>query len=158
MDTTNHQHKKLYRVLEGKMIAGVCNGIAKYFDVDVTIVRVLFVIALFFSHGGMVLAYIVLIVLMPVEGGSTSHWQDKWRNKMGYSEQPPAHSETYVYHPRMRRRPGLIGELMQVLFAALIVYLLYTYVPQTQPFFDKIWLLIQQGWAWILEHLNTPIR
>ncbi len=37
--------KKLYRVREGKKIAGVCGGLAKYFDVSPTVVRWLFCIA-----------------------------------------------------------------------------------------------------------------
>lgn len=158
MDTPN-THKKLYRILPGKMIAGVCNGIAAYFDVDVTIVRVLFVLALFLTHGGMVLAYFVLMIIVPVEGTSAEaeqhHW-GKWRAKMGHYERS---AETYVYHPRpYRRGPSLIGEVAQVVFFGLVIYLLYTYVPQTQPFFDKVWMLIQIGWNWIVLHLNTPVK
>ena len=36
--------KKLYRVREGKKIAGVCGGLAKYFDVSPAVVRLLFVL------------------------------------------------------------------------------------------------------------------
>ena len=31
--------KKLYRIREGKMVCGVCGGIAKYFGIDVSLVR-----------------------------------------------------------------------------------------------------------------------
>jgi phage shock protein PspC (stress-responsive transcriptional regulator) len=59
---------------------------------------------------------------------------------------------------RPYRGPSLIGEVAQVLFLGLAIYLLYTYVPQTDPFFNHVWLLIQQGWSWIFAKLNTPVR
>ncbi len=36
--------KRLYRVEEGKMLAGVCGGIAEYFDLDPTIVRLAWIL------------------------------------------------------------------------------------------------------------------
>lgn len=39
--------KKLYRVRKGKIIAGVCGGLAKYFDVSPKVVRWLFVLMFF---------------------------------------------------------------------------------------------------------------
>ena len=56
--------KKLYRDEPRKVIAGVCAGLADYFSVDVTLVRLLFVLALIY-HGGGTLAYIVLWIVMP---------------------------------------------------------------------------------------------
>ncbi len=60
--------KKLYRIPQKGMIAGVVAGFADYFKVDVTILRVvfvLFVLATGFFPG--VLGYIIAIFLMPVE-------------------------------------------------------------------------------------------
>lgn len=56
--------KKLYRDESRKVIAGVCAGLADYFGIDVTIVRLLFVLTLIY-HGGGTLAYIVLWIVMP---------------------------------------------------------------------------------------------
>jgi phage shock protein C len=49
-----------------RMIAGVCGGLAKYFDIDPTIVRVLFVVTIFIGGGG-ILAYIILWIVVPEE-------------------------------------------------------------------------------------------
>jgi phage shock protein C len=49
-----------------KMIAGVCGGIARYFNVDTTIVRLLFVLAVFLG-GASPLIYLVLWLVMPSE-------------------------------------------------------------------------------------------
>jgi phage shock protein C len=56
--------KKLYRDEYHKKIAGVCAGLAEYFNIDVAIVRVVFVLALIF-HGGGLLIYIVLWIALP---------------------------------------------------------------------------------------------
>jgi phage shock protein C len=56
--------KKLYRDENRKVIAGVCAGLSDYFSVDVTIVRLLFVLTLIY-HGGGTLAYIILWIVMP---------------------------------------------------------------------------------------------
>lgn len=55
--------KKLYRIKEGKMLCGVCTGIAEYFQIDVTLIRVGAVIAGFM--GGGILAYIAAAFIIP---------------------------------------------------------------------------------------------
>ena len=56
--------KKLYRVMEGKQIAGVCTGLAEYFQMDVTTVRLLTVLAALFTGIGLI-AYIVCAFVIP---------------------------------------------------------------------------------------------
>lgn len=57
--------KKLYRSNSDKMVAGVCAGIAKYFRIDPTIVR-LIVAAIMLSGSGFV-AYLVAAIVIPLE-------------------------------------------------------------------------------------------
>ena len=57
--------KRLYLVKEGEMIAGVCNGLAAYFGVDPTIVRLVFVVLLVLSTGFFAIAYLVLMFVVP---------------------------------------------------------------------------------------------
>ncbi len=59
--------KKLYRSEKNRMIAGVCGGIAEYFNIDPTLVRLGFV-ALSFMLGGGVLVYILAAIIIPKEG------------------------------------------------------------------------------------------
>ena len=56
--------KKIYRNPEGSVIGGVATGMAKYFNVDVTVVRVLFVVTAFAGLLG-VFVYIVLWIILP---------------------------------------------------------------------------------------------
>ncbi len=49
-----------------KKIAGVCAGLGDYFDLDPTIVRILFVV-IFFAGGASLLAYLIMWIVMPEE-------------------------------------------------------------------------------------------
>ena len=55
---------KELRKSENKMIAGVCGGVAEYFGIDPTIVRLAFV-ALTFAGGFMIIVYILGWIIMP---------------------------------------------------------------------------------------------
>ena len=56
--------KKLYRSKTEKKIFGVCGGLAEYFDVDVTVIRILFLVGLLIVGGGL-LAYLICALVMP---------------------------------------------------------------------------------------------
>ena len=56
--------KKLTRSRTDRKLAGVCGGIAEFFDVDVTVIRILWVLATFLGGSGL-LAYIICALLMP---------------------------------------------------------------------------------------------
>lgn len=56
--------KQLYRIKNGRMICGVCNGIAEYFDVDPNAVRIGFV-ALSCVGGAGIIIYIAAAVILP---------------------------------------------------------------------------------------------
>jgi phage shock protein C len=53
------------RLVRGeKKIFGVCSGLANYFDIDPTVVRILFLVAFLFAGTGLLL-YLILFVMMP---------------------------------------------------------------------------------------------
>ena len=56
--------KRLYKIEEGKKLCGVCGGIAEYFDIDPTLVRLLWVF-LILCVGTGILAYFVAAIIMP---------------------------------------------------------------------------------------------
>ena len=61
----NKKKKRLYRVEEPvAKVFGVCGGIAEYFDIDPTIVRVAWAV-LIFAYGTGLLAYLVCALCMP---------------------------------------------------------------------------------------------
>ena len=76
--------KRLYRSNHDRMVAGVCAGIAEYFSLDPTIVRLVFAVLILVGVGSPVLAYIVLWFIMP-EAPTTF--------------QPPAEREPFTDQP-----------------------------------------------------------
>ena len=66
-------HKRLYQISEGAMISGVCNGFAAYFNIDVTIVRIMFVVLALLTGGLWILAYVVMMFVIPFANTSEEH-------------------------------------------------------------------------------------
>lgn len=58
--------KRLFRSRTNRSIAGVCGGLGEYFNVDPTLVRLLFVVFALAGGPGL-LAYIILWLIMPEE-------------------------------------------------------------------------------------------
>jgi len=56
--------KKLYRSKSNRMLVGVCAGVAEYFNIDPTVIRVIWALASFFGFAG-VLAYVVCAFVIP---------------------------------------------------------------------------------------------
>ena len=66
----------LVRSRTNKVLTGVCGGLAEYFGMDVTLVRVLVVIVSIFTGGAGALAYLAMWVVIPEEGQKTSIAED----------------------------------------------------------------------------------
>lgn len=65
--STKYAQKTLYRSKNGAFIAGVCKGMADYFELDVTLIRLIAVLLLLFSGGSAILAYIIAWIVMPLK-------------------------------------------------------------------------------------------
>ncbi len=65
--------KRLYQIRDGAMISGVCNGLAAYFNVDVAIVRLIFVILAVVTKGAWIVAYFVMMFVIPYATTSEEH-------------------------------------------------------------------------------------
>ncbi|PWJ95911.1 MULTISPECIES: PspC domain-containing protein [Oceanotoga] len=57
-------NKRLYKSISDRKISGICGGIAEYFNIDPTIIRLLF-FALIFAGGFGIIAYIVGMIIIP---------------------------------------------------------------------------------------------
>lgn len=57
--------RRLYQISDGALLSGVCKGLAEYFAVDVTLVRVLFVAAAVLTGGLAIFAYVVMMFIVP---------------------------------------------------------------------------------------------
>ena len=62
----DEERKKLFRSRSERWLAGVCGGIGDYFNIDATVIRILFILfGLVFGSG--LLFYIILWILIPLE-------------------------------------------------------------------------------------------
>ena len=83
--------KRLYRSRTDQMVGGVCAGVAEYFDIDPTIVRLVFAALTLFGVGSPVLVYLVLWVIMPEAPASET--------QQSYPVQSEAAAPTAEHYP-----------------------------------------------------------
>ena len=57
--------KKLYRSRSNRMVAGVCAGLADFFGIDPTVVRLIFVAGTLLGFGSLILVYLVMFIVVP---------------------------------------------------------------------------------------------
>ena len=73
--------KRLVRSNENRMLLGVCGGLGDYFDLDATLVRVVFAVGTL-AFGSTVLVYIVLAFIMPSAELADSHPREAARGTL----------------------------------------------------------------------------
>ncbi|WP_018831261.1 PspC domain-containing protein [Salinispora tropica] len=72
--TSQPPYKQLRRPTTDRMIAGVASGIGRYFNVDPTLVRVIFAVIGLLTGGIAVLAYPIMWFLIPAEPADAPAW------------------------------------------------------------------------------------
>ncbi len=92
------QTKKLYRTVNDKVIGGVAGGLAEYFDVDVVIFRLLFVLLVLFGGGGL-LAYIIMWIVIPPKRNNFQYANHKSATQTEASG-ANAHTEDFQAEPQ----------------------------------------------------------
>jgi len=138
--------KKLYRSRKDYMIAGVCGGIAEYFDVDSTLVRLLAVLIVFLGGAGVV-AYIIAWIIIPKNPEQVSDENFEKSGKL--KEKIKKGTENVIkevkeyfeseepYHKSEKNRRILGGIIIIVIG---LIFLLNNFFPWTG--WSKLWPLI----------------
>ena len=70
---TSSTARRLYQIREGAVISGVCKGLAAYLNMDVSIVRILFIVLAVLTGGAWILVYIVMMFVIPYAETSEQH-------------------------------------------------------------------------------------
>ena len=84
------EKKKLYRSTTDKKIAGVCGGVAEYFDIDVTLIRLAVALITLFSAGTIGLwIYIIAAIILPQNPGYTPYQDVNNQHNPYNNQQPP---------------------------------------------------------------------
>jgi phage shock protein C len=136
--------KKLYRSNKDKMIGGVAAGLGDYFDIDHTLVRVLFVVTLFLGGTG-VLAYIIMWIIVPEEPIIFNTQETKSENTAetgGESEQKQFDANAYysALDSQREKRRIFAGAILVILG---LMFLADNFIPRIR--FGDFWPLILIG-------------
>jgi phage shock protein PspC (stress-responsive transcriptional regulator) len=101
-------HRQLTRSETNKRIAGVCGGIAEYFDIDPTLVRIAFIVAALIGGPG-IIAYIVLWIVLP--RGEPAPAGSPPPSGYGFTRTPPA---VHIAEERFARGEITAEDLAQI--------------------------------------------
>lgn len=125
--------KKLQRDEHRKTIAGVCAGLADYFGVDVILIRVLFILALLFKGGGL-LVYVILWIVMPPKPFLFNDLT------VDYTVPPTSNPNPFQNMPAKKNSGALIGGLILVFFGSFLLLEEFNLLPNLD--FGKLWPII----------------
>lgn len=154
------KENRLYRIVNGKVIGGVAGGIAEFFNMDPTIIRILFILLTIMGGGGL-LVYIVLWIVVPEKYNvippfntgftrteTTSSSSGIGETYEGYETGRPLYTETKGVNNN-KVEGSLIAGLILVLIGGF--FLIERYIPQIS--FSDFWplLLIVIGIVMILK-------
>lgn len=94
--------EKLYKSQTNKVFAGVCGGLAEYFNVDATIIRLVWALAFFIGGSGLIL-YILGMIIMPEDPRAQTVPKEE------ETEKTPAVAE---HAPREDKRRQILGLIL----------------------------------------------
>ncbi len=68
--------KKLCKIESEAKVSGVCAGLAYYFNIDVTVIRLIWLLAIFFGVGSPILIYFIMAIVLPKYDPDAVDYQD----------------------------------------------------------------------------------
>jgi len=119
------EKKRLYRSRTDSVFFGVCGGLGEYFEVDSTIIRIIFVILTIWGGVG-VLLYIIAILVMPYEEGETME-KDKEKTRKKAEEigqtlrEAAADFREHVKERRHERRGSFVFGVILLLLGIMFL-------------------------------------
>jgi phage shock protein C len=127
-------NKKLYRDEQHKTIGGVCAGLADYFGTDISVIRLIFLLAMIFKGGGLLIYIILWIVLPRKEYVFTNPGVD-------YAVPPQNEFEkSTLQRPRRASNAGLIGGLTLLLLGMFLLLDEFDIIPNFDM--EHLWPVI----------------
>ncbi len=136
-------YKTLYRSRTSTVIGGVSGGLARYFNTDPVLFRILFVVLTFLAAGG-VLAYIILWIVMPLEPFGYPNEENYFRpkGKVDDDDQAPYQRTGDSAFPQDFKKPkndgGLIVGIILIMLGG--IFLISHLIPRIH--FGDIWPIV----------------
>jgi len=129
--------KRLYRSRKNCMIAGICGGIAEYFDIDPVLVRIIAVLTIFINGIGLI-AYLIGWIVIPQNPEQNSEKEEKLREKAEKIAQDVGEHIHKNLENEDKKNPRVIGALILLGLGSL--FLINNFLPHLS--IDKLWPLI----------------
>jgi len=130
--------KTLYRSRTDKMIAGVCGGLAEYFDMDSSVVRLLFVL-LTLVGGSSILLYIILAIVIPEEASNNKEEEMPKKAKAEEAKEEKSGESNLSKTQEARVHQGqLLGGIIVIIVG--LIFLGDNFLPWLN--FGKLWPVI----------------
>jgi phage shock protein PspC (stress-responsive transcriptional regulator) len=119
---------RLYRIVNGKVIGGVAGGLAEFFGIDPTIIRILFILLTIMGGGGL-LIYIILWIVVPVKYNVYNPYANTYKKPETFGDTNAGIGETYTGYetgtPIVEpSEPGTGSKMDGSLIAGLIMILI----------------------------------
>jgi len=157
-------NKKLYRSRKDYMIAGVCGGIAEYFDIDSTLVRLLAVLVVLIGGAGVV-AYIIAWIVIPKNPDQVSDEAFEEREKIKEKvkkgtkdviKEVKEHFESEELSHKSEKNRRILGGI--IVIAVGLIFLLNGFFPWVG--WNKLWpvILIAVGITIMIQALRKKIK
>lgn len=70
--------KQLSKIENEGKVSGVCAGLGRYFNIDVTLIRLIWILAIFFGVGSPILIYIILAIILPSYDSRSEGYRDEY--------------------------------------------------------------------------------
>jgi phage shock protein C len=137
--------RRLYKDEHRKMIGGVCAGLAEYFNIDVTLIRILFFATLILKGGGLVI-YVILWVCLPKKGYLYNPTVDYKvpPNPFGSTPAPQPNAFTNMPPKRASKSGTVIGAIL-IVIGAFFLLDEFNIIPDWDFDLENIWPVILVG-------------
>ena len=143
---------RLYRSNRDKMVGGVCGGIAEYLNIDSIIIRLVFILAVFFGGSG-VIFYLIAWIIIPLEDEAISYVkrediQQEGELAVDVNEVEDDEKEVFNRNPDANRSNKILGLVFVIVGMVLLLNTWFPYVN-----WNKLWpiALIAGGFFLIIK-------
>lgn len=136
--------KKLYRLSDNYIIAGVCAGLGEYFDIDPVVFRILFIL-LALGNGIGVVLYLILIVILPKKGSAEYNDEVRKKNAKEFVDELKQGAKSFAKEMKIEKRieKNSNRDLLAVLLIVLGLTLFITKIfPMYWFRWDLFWPLM----------------
>lgn len=162
---------RLYRTVQGRVVGGVAGGLADYFGMDPTIVRLIFVLLVIFGGSG-VLLYIILWIILPEKntyntftsyntnapppptssGSGVGDAYDGFEQGRPYKQENEVFNQVTEAHQKKKMEGSLIGGAILIVLGS--IFLLEKFIPRLD--FSDLWPVLLISLGLILIFANLP--